>query len=247
MTVACLLARRRELAAASLLALGLLLSLGVVTASTPSGGMLFAVVTYTLWWASPAGMFSWLVLGFGAVALLGRSHRLGMVLRRARSESAKPHLRSAPVFAASVVGIAAIGGVVAAGRKPDRLENAFDPAHAIVDGVRAQTGRGGTVLITGPQSEIVTDLKGAIAYGLRSSGIRFVASDPPGIGTRYDPARRSHEHVLEVIDQSSGGRIEGRVIARAVLVDVPSDAPPIERARRIIAVTLMPAGASRLR
>jgi hypothetical protein len=240
-----LVVRRREVAAAGLLALGLLISLGVVTASTPSGGMLFAVVSYTLWWASPAGMFSWLVVGFGAVALLGRSRRLGMVLRRAMSGGDNTHARSALASAACLVAVAAIGAVVAAGGKPDRLENAFDPAHAIVDGVRAQTPRGGTVLITGSPSEIVTDLKAAIAYGLRSSGIRFVLSDPPGIGTRYDPARRPHDRAMEVIEQPTAGQADSRVIARAVLVNVPSDAPPPERGPRAVVVRLLPAvGAS---
>lgn len=244
MAVASLRARRRDLAAASLIALGLLISLGAVTASTPSGGILFAVVTYTLWWASPAGMFSWIVLAVGAVALLGRSPRLGAMLRRATSVN--KHARSPLVSAAGAVGVAVLGAVVAAGGKPDRLENAFDPAHTIVDAVRAQAPRGGTVRITGAKSEIHTDLKGAIAYGLRRSGIRFVASDPPGIGTRYDPARHPADRVMEVIAQPSAARTGDRVIARAVFVNVPSDAPPTQPARGIIAVTLVPARPSRL-
>ena len=68
-------ARRRDLAAGALLALGLLVALGLVTAGTPSGGILFGVVGYTLWWASPAGMFCWLVAGYGVVVLLARQRR----------------------------------------------------------------------------------------------------------------------------------------------------------------------------
>jgi hypothetical protein len=101
------------------------------------------------------------------------------------------------------------------------------------------------VLITGPHSETVTDLKGAIAYALRSSGVRFVGSAPPGIGTRYDPAKHPHDQVMEVVEQPADAPAGGGVIARAVFDDFPSDAPPRERARRAVVVTLTPgAGAS---
>jgi hypothetical protein len=214
--------RRRELAAAALLALGLLISLFAVTASTPSGGELFAVISYTIWWASPAGMFAWLVLGFGLVTLLIGSRPLE-ALRGGRR----------PVSIAGVVAVAAVGALVAAGGKHDRLENAFDPAGAIVDRVPAGIPRGTTVFITGDPNEIATDLEGAIAYALRDSGRHFVVSSLPGIGTRYDPAKQGHDMVLSVTEHPG----PGRVIARALLVNVPSDGPP---ARRVFHVTLAP-------
>jgi hypothetical protein len=225
-------ARRRDLAAAAVLALALLLSIGVVTASTPTSHGLFAVIYYTLWWAAPAGMFAWLVLGFGACALAVESG----LLRRVRARLVAPgsRVRSAAAVAA-VVGVAAVAGVVASSGEPDRLEHAFRPARTIVDRVRTQTPPGGTVLVTGSPDEIGVDLQGAVAYALRSSGVPFVVSSLPGIGTRYDPARHPHDRSMAVTDRPARG---GREIARVVLVDVPADAPSGGRGPRTVLVTL---------
>ena len=219
--VAGLRSRRREIAVAAFLALGLMIALFGVTATTPGGAPLFPVISYTIWWASPAGMFAWLVLAFGLFDLLR-----GRVPSRARR-------LTVPATAAGVVSVAVAGALVAAGEKHDRLENAFDPAATIVERVRAGVVRSGTVFITGDRDEIAVDLQGAIAYGLRSRGLPFVVSSLPGIGTRYDPARHPHDMVLAVTAQRPAAG--ARVIARAVLVNVPSDAP---RARRAVFVTL---------
>jgi hypothetical protein len=220
--VAAYRSRRRELAAAALLALGLLLSLFAVTASTPSGGELFLVISYTIWWASPAGMFAWVVLGFGLVTLVTGWRPLEALRRGGR-----------PVSIAGVVAVAAVGVLVAAGGKDDRLERAFDPARTIVEVVPGSIPRSATVFITGDPNEVATDLEGAIAYALRGDGRHFVVSSLPGIGSRYDPAGHAHDMVLTVTEHPG----PGRVIARAVFVDVPSDAPP---ARRTFYVTLAP-------
>ena len=206
-------AGRRDLAAAALLALGLMLALGLVTATTPTAGRQFAVVGYTLWWASPAGMFGWLVVGLGAAALLGRSERLKVLLSRA----------PAAASAGALAGVAALAAVVAAGGGPERFEKAFDRTHSLVDAARAQVPAGGTVMIDGPLTEIGTELKGAIAYGLRDKGVRFLSADPPGIGTRYDPALHPHDRVLQVDAVPLAG---GRVIAREVLRGVPTSQDP---------------------
>jgi hypothetical protein len=216
--------RRRELAAGALLALGLVVSLFAVTASTPSGGPLFAVISYTIWWASPAGMFAWLALGFGAVTLL---------LRRAR------RLRTALARWAPAAGFAmvlVVGVLVAAGEKRDRLEGLFGPARAIADRAVAGAPRSGTVFITGDPGEVTTDLQGALAYALRDHGIPFVVSSLPGIGTRYDPARTAAGTVLTVTSRPPPGGV--RVIAHEVVENVPADAPP---GRRTVYVTLAPA------
>src|SRR5439155_19487222 len=113
-----------------------------VTATTPGGAPLFPVIAYTIWWASPAGMFAWLVVGFGLVdRVRGRvPFRWGRL--------------AVPATAAGAVSVAVVGALVAAGEKHDRLENAFDPARAIVDRVRAGAQQTGTVFITGDRDEI---------------------------------------------------------------------------------------------
>jgi hypothetical protein len=221
--VAGLRSGRRELAAAAMMALGMLLALGLVAAGTPSGGILFGVVGYTLWWASPAGMFCWLVVGLGVAGLLRR-----------RGWATAPR----SVSVAALAAVAAIGAVVAGGGGRDRFEPAFDRFHSIVDAVRSRVPAGGSVVIEGPRTEIGTELKGALAYALRDRGARFLSADPPGIGTRYDPALHPHDASLEVEEGAAPG--SGRVIAREVIEGVPPDAPPAARAPRTVVVRLAP-------
>jgi hypothetical protein len=229
---AALRSGRRELAAAALMALALMVALGLVTASTPSSANLFAVIAYTIWWAAPAGMFVWLVLGYAAV-----------VFARGRVPSPVPPRRVALATAAGVLGLGALGAVVAAAEEPDRLENAFDPARTIVERVRAETPRDGTVFITGSPTEMGENLQGSVAYGLRRSGVPFVVSSLPGIGTRYDPLRRAHDRVLTVTERPAAGSAApatAREIARVTLAGVPADAPPDQRDARPVVVTLSP-------
>jgi hypothetical protein len=222
---------RRDLAAAALIALALMAALVLVTAGTPSSANLFAVIAYTIWWAAPAGMFVWLVLGYAAAVLV----------RGRVSPAALSGRRAAMAGAAGMVGVAVVGALVAGAEKPDRLERAFEPARTIVDRVRAETPPGHTVFIVGSPTEMGEDLLGSVAYGLRRSGIPFVVSTLPGIGTRYDPARHPHEGVLTVTERPSGpGPPGAREIARVTLAAVPSDAPPAQRDTRAVVVTLAP-------
>jgi hypothetical protein len=219
--------RRRDIAAAALIALALMASLFAVTASSPGHGLLFATISYTIWWASPAGMFAWLVLGFGAVTLLLASDRVGAP--RVRALSARV---AGPATAAGLVAVAVIGAVVAAGENRNRLETLFRPARAVADHVRADAPRGATVLITGDRNEIALGLQSAVAYAMRDEGLSFVNSSLPGIGTRYDPARHPHDMVMTVTEHPVAG---DPVFAREVLVNVPANGPP---SRRTFYVTL---------
>ena len=235
--VAGLRARRRELAAGALLALGLMISLLAVAASTPTSADLFNVIAYTLWWASPAGMFAWLVLGFAAVTLLAPARRLEALRARWRAQRPLARLPAAAGAAAGVLGVAAVGALVAAGGKPDRLEHLFRPARTIVDRVRAEAPAGRGVLVTGAADEVGFNVQSAVVYALRSDGVRFV-SRLQGLGTHNDPGRHPHDSVMEVADRRGGAPGPGRVIARVTLVDVPADALPSERGPRPVVVTL---------
>jgi hypothetical protein len=228
---------RRELAAAALIALALMAALLLVTASTPSSVNLFGVIGYTLWWAAPAGMFAWLVLGYAAVVFAGER----------RPAWRLPSRRVVPATAAGVSCVVVVGALVAAAERPDRLQRAYDPARAIVDAVRAQVPAGHTVFVTGSRSEMGENLQGGVAYGLRRSGVPFVVTSLPGIGTRYDPARHAHDSVLTVDERRPGAAVAprplvppARVIARVTLAGVPDDVLPEQRGVRPVVVTLGP-------
>lgn len=217
---------RRDLAAAALIALGLMLALGLVTAGTPSGGILFGVVGYTLWWASPAGMFCWLVIGYGTVALFGRRVRGDLPLPAA----------AAP---AALACVAAIGAVVAGAGGPDRFQPAFDQIHRIVDRSAAAAAPGADGLVLGGAlTEVATEVRGAIAYRLRGEGVRVLSASPPGIGTRYDPALHPHSREIDVTEGPGQGR--GRLVAREVLPGVPSAQPGGARGPRAVTVSVAP-------
>src|SRR5204863_7706275 len=99
-----------------------------------------------IWWASPAGMFAWLVIGFAVIGWL-----------RGRVPAPAPRVAAAAI-AVGTVAVATVGALVAARQKHDRLENAFDPARAIVDRVRAEAPQTGTVFVTGDRDEVAVDL-----------------------------------------------------------------------------------------
>jgi hypothetical protein len=214
-----------------------MLALLLVTASTPSSGNLFGVISYTIWWAAPAGMFAWLVLGYAAIG----------IARERRVFESVPDRRRVLAVAAGVAGVAAAGGLVAGAESPDRLENAFGPARAIIDAVRAQTPPGHTVFVTGSRSEMGENLQGSAAYALRRSRVPFVVTSLPGIGTRYDPGRHPHDSVLTVDERRPGAAVAprpavppAREVARVTLSGVPADVLPEQRAARPVVVTLGP-------
>jgi hypothetical protein len=221
--------RRRDVAAAALLALALMASLFAVTASSPGHGLLFATISYTIWWASPAGMFAWLVLGFGAATLLFRTDRLAPLRARLAAGAGRV---GRPAIAVGVLAVAAVGAAIAAGENRNRLETLFAPARAVADRVRADAPRGPTIFITGDKNEIALGLQSAVAYAMRDEGLSFVVSSLPGIGTRYDPGRHPHDLVMTVTEHPAPG---APIFTREVLVNVPADAPP---SRRTFFVTL---------
>jgi hypothetical protein len=227
---------RRDILAAALLALGLIIALGIVTTGTPSGHGLFAVISYTLWWASPAGMYCWLALGFGAVVVvMSRLDRGANRRRPVQPESVLPVLRVA-LPAAGLLAVLAVAGAVAARGKDDRLESAFGPSSAVAQAVRGPVRGAGTVLVSGVSGEGSFVIQSAIVNELRRIGVPFVVSSLPGIGTRYDPAKRPHDAVVAVYAREAPASA-GRVVARVVLRDFPTDAP---RPAQQFVVTIRP-------
>lgn len=205
---AAVFGRRRGVTVPALLALGLMAALFAVTATTPSGPPLFLTISYTIWWASFAGMFAWLVLFHAAVVLLeARIPRLAFPWRYAGAS------------AAAVAGV-----VVAAGLGPDQLRGAYRPAGSIADRVIAVVPHPEKVFVRGDTSDLAFDLQGTLAYRLRDEGIAFVVDSLPGIGTRYDPAQHPHTTTLTVSGTPPGAH--ERLVTRATFGNVPSNGPP---------------------
>jgi hypothetical protein len=218
LTALAFVRRRRDLAAGGALALVLLPPLALVTSSTPTSGLLFGTIGYSLWWAHPAGMFIWLTTGFIAARSWAPAWEPGRAVR-----------------VAGVAAVAVVGLLVALSAGPDRLEGAYPLAHHLTDAARTQAPSGQTVLVDGSNTALGFELQGAAVLALRKRGPRPV-STLPGIGTPYNPARRAHQSELRISDGSSPRG--GRVIARYSVSGVPRDAPPKERRARRVTLTL---------
>jgi hypothetical protein len=232
--------RRRQLAAPALLALALIGAVAAVTASTPSSGALFGVIAYTLWWASPVGLFCWLVLGYGAVVLCARGRRFAVWRERARAR-AQRGWRASAVSVAGIAAVAAIGAVAAGRERPDRVQEIYRPARTAIDRVRGAVPPGRTVLLAGSLAEDPWNVLAGLAYGLRASGRGFVAS-LLGIGSQHDPQHHPHDAVVTVLEQGASLPPGSRIVARVRVGRVPPDGPQTrESAPREVVVTLGPA------
>ena len=95
--------RRRRLDVMTAAAIGLVLcaTIALATATTPTRGTLLFTITYTLWWASPAGMFVWISLGWATATLL-RDHRRVGALR------ARIHVDARPTAIAAFAALVAV-------------------------------------------------------------------------------------------------------------------------------------------
>ena len=161
------LRRRADVAWGAAIGLMCCVALASVAAATPTEGQLYASITYTLGWGAPAGMFAWLMLGWGTVVLLA-PRRLSV-----------PRWRLAPALGLAAAAVVAV--LVAVNPKPDDREPAFDSLQLI----RARLDR---ALGDAEQVRVVPSFGGAllydsytaIVYMLRSDG-RLVRSPDPSV------------------------------------------------------------------
>jgi hypothetical protein len=222
--------RRPDVLAAGVLGLVLCAALLVVVRSTPEGSA--ATLVYSLRWASPAGMWVWLVLGWSLATLLAPLPRPGPRAARALS-------------AAGLVVAVAVGAVVAAdGRlKPEP----YDEVRAVADRLDAALGEGDGVRVdvsSSPDGSFMAlGFGSALVYELRRDGRAVTAPTYANyLGPEYAAgASERGERVVHVAVDSAPPP-GARAIARMALVDHPDpEGPPAGRPppRRALAVTLI--------
>jgi hypothetical protein len=217
---------RRDVAAGAVLALALCAALWSIAAATPATPLLAATLGYTLWWATPAGMFVWLVAGWSALALL-RESRLARRLAggpRVRSRAA-PGVRGplaaalgvrGPLAAAVGVGAVALGaGVGVAAAEPD--EHGFE--FSALGAINARLGAvpsGHTVLLAARLDGVVTPLRPEITFALRRRGVRPLGSGAYlRLGHWYEKFSHPYDYVVWIYDHGpppvSGAKLIARV------------------------------------
>ena len=145
-------------------------ALASVAAATPTEGQLYASITYTLGWGAPAGMFAWLMLGWGTVVLLA-PRRLSV-----------PRWRLAPALGLTVAAV--VAALVAVNPKPDDREPAFDSLQLIRARLHRALGDAEQVrVVPSFGGALLYDSYTAIVYMLRSDGRRVRSPDPSVKGT----------------------------------------------------------------
>jgi hypothetical protein len=230
--------RRRRFDVVTGAALALVLSGAVVvfTASTPP--RLFLQLTYGLRWASPAGMFTWLVLGWSTAALLRPARS-----RAADAPSALAAFRwraSAYLAGLAITAIIAIEAATGPQSDFDSFPWAYRPAGTITSRIVARLPHQRAVLVRG--GNIGAVFQTAVIYHLRREGYRVVApTDEFGnlaqkLGAYYSPGGigttdRRYDDVL-LVDLTNkpvprGARVIARVAvagANAGFAEPPADA-----------------------
>jgi hypothetical protein len=225
--------RRRDLLAAGTLGLVTCAAIAVATASVPSAS--YASTGYALWWASAAGMWVWLALGWSAA-----------VLRRRPRVAREP--RPALALATGLCATAAVAVAVAAAADPP--EEPFQQLRTVISRLDAELPAGARVRVEGTWSRDTVFLAGGfqlgIVYALLREGRTVTAPSLTDLGSRYgtDDEDGPVERVRVDVDRQTVER--GRPVARLRVPNVDSNNPFSNApASRMVAVTLLPSDAFR--
>jgi len=202
---------RRDLAAAAACALVLLAGVVFVASTTPIAGLLGITLRYTLWWASAAGMFAYVVIAWSALELLPRP---GVWALRA---------------AAAVAAVWAAVVLVRAGGGEDRLEGRYEPMRRLAAALERSLPADRTVLVGAvrPSSgyDAQYDYEAGAVYALRHQGVRVVRRFPEAVGSWYDAAGKRIDATVLVGAAGEapprGARLVARVDSRVVAWLVP--------------------------
>jgi hypothetical protein len=209
--------RRPDLSSAAAIALVLIFSVGASVASTPTQDHLQFTLDYTLWWASPAGMVVWLLLGW----LLAR----WMSERRTSSRNAAAEIpgrwaRWAP--AAAAVALCAIAVAVSAGQPSDGDRGEYQPFRTVANGLARSVPSRSTVYVAADHSLQGVELAAEVVYALQRHGATVYAAPElvPLIGSQYTLGRHHYQDRVDVAFNHDGPP-HSRLIAR-VRVKPPS-------------------------
>jgi hypothetical protein len=220
--------RRQDVLVGAALALALCAAVVVDAAATPRSA--FDTVYYTLRWASVAGMFAWLVLGWSVATLL---------LRVPGRITARPR----PLVALGAAAVLAAGTVVALSANP-RTEP-YRPIRAAVERVKAELPSGGAVRVDasgeGNGVFLAVNFQAAMVYGLRQEGRTVVA---PTIAKLLGDAYADGDHARRVqVDVDRPPPAGNRVISRLAVRDTFESA---DTPKHIVTTSIAPpAGDSR--
>ena len=174
--VAGALRRRIDLAAAALIGLALVAGLGVVAAATPAVPVLAATLGYTLWWASLAGMWVWLVVAWaGWLAVVGAAPTVAARVAGRGTPGRATALAPALASAAGLAAAAIAGASAATHEAPDQHVALYRPIAAIATRLDAAIPPGREVRLDGRLDVATQPFKAAVRFALARHGDRVLS------------------------------------------------------------------------
>lgn len=193
--------RRAEVAVPAAAALALVVSLGIVTALTPTEDDLQLTIAYTLWWASPAGLFVWLVTGWLAARQAGRMR----ALRDRRRRTGRGDRGVARTAVAAATATAAIAALVAAGQPGDVDRGDYRPFRSAANAVTAAVGHARSATISAQPLFPASELAYELAYALRRDGVSVAV--PPAVAAELGRSYVWHRSSGARLAVTYGGRV----------------------------------------
>ena len=201
--------RRWDLAAATLIGLGLCAAIGLEAASNPSTRLLAETLGYTMWWGSELGFWVWLILAWALwLGLVGLSRPpLRALRRRVRTRHrALPSWTGPAAVAlaslASLGGVAAVGSAVAATAKPDSHVYEYRPIRAVAAGIERLIAPGQAIEYRlGPLDLGTQPMEPAVRFLLVRHGDRVLAEGSfPRLGSYYELYDRPVQWTVHLLD-----------------------------------------------
>jgi hypothetical protein len=209
-----LIRRRRDVAAAALIALVLCAALDAVVAQTPIVPLLAATVGYTAWWGSMLGLWVWLVLAWSLWLslrwLVLADGRLGRGVARWVPRLSAGSRRGACAVAslACLGGVIATGTAVAATQRPDSHARQYHPIAAMAARLDQLIPPNRTVrLLLGPNDVSTQPIEPAVRYGLvRHGDVVLARGSYRRLGRYYELDHKHYGWLVYLADGSQRRR-----------------------------------------
>jgi hypothetical protein len=206
---------RRDVVAATVLALATSAAIALVTASTPANSI--GTLSYSLRWAQPAGMFAWLALGWSALSLV----RL-------------PSLAPSPAIAAPALAALLVVAIVVAASGELRGEP-YRPMRTIADHLDAVPSTRPVRVINSVAPDppgggfVALGIDSGVVYELRRAGR---AIDAPLLSDYLGPAYGGHGADEQTLRLDVGTRppADARVLTRVRLTQYPDPTGGLQEA-----------------
>ena len=180
-------------------------AIGIEAASNPSTTLLAETLGYTMWWGSELGFWVWLILAWALwLGLVGLSRPALRALRRrlrARARALPSRMRLVAVVLASLAslgGVAAVGGAVAATAKPDSHVYEYRPIRSVAAGIERLIPPGQAIdYRLGPLDLGTQPMEPAIRFLLVRHGDRVLADGSfPRLGSYYELYNRPVQWIV---------------------------------------------------